>query len=164
MHFMRMLSDPLAARLAGFVRDIGVEVRDADLSDPTFLPGLDIRSGALLLDEARLLYPGDILHEAGHIAVADPEERKREKLKPTLGDEIATIAWSSAAARHLEIDPAIVFHEGGYRGSASAFVSNFAAGRYVGTPLLQYYGMTIEPRLAKAQGVEPFPFMLRWLR
>src|SRR5262249_47941140 len=31
--------------------------------EPTFLPGLDIRHGAILLDEARLSYPGDILHE-----------------------------------------------------------------------------------------------------
>jgi hypothetical protein len=43
-------------------------------------------------------------------------------------------------------------------------ISNFAAGRFVGTPLLQWYGMTFEPRLAQEQGVEPFPFMLKWLR
>ena len=113
--------------------------------------------GALLVDEERLLYPGDVLHEAGHIPVASPQERSRETLKPRGGDEIAAIAWSYAAARRLEIDPAIV---PGYRGSASAFISNFAAGRFVGTPLLQWYGMTFEPRLAQEQGVEPFPSML----
>ena len=159
-----MFSDPLVARMVSFVRSIGIEVRTADLVEPTFLPGLDIRFGTLLVDEKRLLYPGDLLHEAGHIAVADPEERKREKLEPTLGDEITTIAWSYAAARHLGIDPAIVFHPAGYRGSSSAFLENFAAGRYVGTPLLQCYGMTLEPKQARAQGLEPFPAMLRWVR
>ncbi|HEX8663640.1 MAG TPA: hypothetical protein VF744_06385 [Beijerinckiaceae bacterium] len=160
-----MFSDPLTARLAAFVGGIGIPVRKAELDKGTFLPGLGIRYGALLVDEARLLYPGDILHEAGHIAVASPEERGRETLKPTkLGDEIAAIAWSYAAVRHLGIDPAIVFHPAGYRGASSGFLSNFAAGRYVGTPLLQWYGMTLEPRQAASEGVEPYPAMRRWLR
>ena len=160
-----MFSDSLTARLAAFVGGIGIPVRKAELDDDTFLPGLAIRHGALLVDEARLLYPGDILHEAGHIAVASPEEREQETLKPKkLGDEIAAIAWSYAAACHLGIDPAIVFHPAGYRGASSAFLSNFAAGRYVGTPLLQWYGMTFEPRQAASEGVEPYPAMRRWLR
>ena len=159
-----MFSDPLIARMTSFVSGIGIGVRAADLIEPTFLPGLDIRFGTLVVDEARLLYPGDLLHEAGHIAVAAPEEREREKLKPTLGDEITAIAWSYAAACHLGIDPAIVFHPAGYRGASSAFLTNFAAGRYVGTPLLQCYGMTIEPKRALAEGSKPFPSMLRWVR
>ena len=117
-----------------------------------------------MVDEPRLLHPGDLLHEAGHIAIASLEERKREKFKPTLGDEITAIAWSYAAACHLGIDPAIVFHPAGYRGASSAFLTNFAAGRYVGTPLLQSYGMTVEPKRALAEGTKPFPWMLRWVR
>ncbi len=159
-----MFSDPLIARMASFVSGIGIEVRAEDLPGSTFLPGLDIRFGALVVDEPRLLHPGDLLHEAGHIAVASLEERKREKFKPTLGDEITAIAWSYAAACHLGIDPAIVFHPAGYRGASSAFLTNFAAGRYVGTPLLQCYGMTVEPKRALAEGTKPFPGMLRWVR
>ena len=143
---------------------MGVEVRAVALTEPTFLPGLDIRHGAILLDETRLTYPGDLLHEAGHIAVADPAERNQEKLSPNLGDEIATIAWSYAAALHLEIDPTIVFHAGGYRGASAVYVENFDAKRYVGVPLLQLYGMTVEPRFAAARQVDPFPHMLRWMR
>jgi len=96
--------------------------------------------------------------------VADPAERKQEKLSPNLGDEIATIAWSYAAALHLEIDPTIVFHAGGYRGASAAYIENFNAKRYVGVPLLQLYGMTVEPRFAAARQVDPFPHMLRWMR
>ena len=159
-----MACDSLLAKLAAFVRGMGVEVRAVALTEPTFLPGLDIRHGAILLDETRLTYPGDLLHEAGHIAVADPAERKQEKLSPNLGDEIATIAWSYAAALHLEIDPTIVFHAGGYRGASAAYIENFNAKRYVGVPLLQLYGMTVEPRFAAARQVDPFPHMLRWMR
>ena len=102
-------ADPLTGRLATFVRSIGIEMRAATLTGPTFLPGLEIRDGAILVDEARLTYPGDILHEAGHIAVADPAERHAPTLSPSPGDELATIAWSYAALRHLDIDPAVVF-------------------------------------------------------
>jgi len=159
-----MLSNPIAETLAAFARGIGIDVRAASLPEPTFLPGIDIRGGTVLVDESRLLYPGDILHEAGHIAVTDPAERGRPKLSPSDGDEMAALAWSYAAARHLEIDPAVVFHADGYRGGGANLVENFTSGRYIGVPLLQLYGMTVEPRHAAVRGVEPFPHMLRWSR
>src|SRR6202040_2202664 len=117
----------------------------------------------VLVDESRLAYPGDLLHEAGHIAVADPAERLQPTLSPSGGDEMATLAWSYAAARYLGIAAEIVFHPGGYKGGASSLLENFAAGRYIGVPLLHTYGMTVEPRLAAVRGIEPYPHMLRWL-
>jgi hypothetical protein len=45
-----MFSDPLIARMASFVSGIGIEVRVEDLPGSTFLPGLDIRFGALVVD------------------------------------------------------------------------------------------------------------------
>ena len=157
-------ADPLTERLVAFVRSVGIEVRATTLPDKTFLPGLDIRNGAILVDEERLTHPGDILHEAGHLAVADPAERLAPKLSPDGGDELTSIAWSYAALRHLDLDPAIVFHDRGYKGGAAALIENFAAGNYVGVPLLQVYGMAAEPKRAAASGVEPYPHMLRWLR
>jgi hypothetical protein len=159
-----MFADPLTERLATFVRGLGIEVRAAILPADTFLPGLDIRDGAILVDEARLAHPGDILHEAGHLAVTDPAERHAPHLSPNPGDELTAIAWSYAALRHLGIDPAIVFHAEGYKGGADAIIENFSAGRYFGVPLLQLYAMSCEPRLAAEKGVAPFPSMLRWLR
>jgi hypothetical protein len=159
-----MFADPLTERLATFVRGIGIAVRAATLPADTFLPGLDIRDGALLVDEARLAQPGDILHEAGHLAVADPIERKAPRLSPSAGDELTAIAWSYAALRYLDIDPAIVFHPDGYKGGAESIIENFTAGRYFGVPLLQLYGMSCEPHRAAEKGVVPFPAMLRWLR
>ncbi|MES2818302.1 MAG: hypothetical protein V4812_04865 [Pseudomonadota bacterium] len=40
----------------------------------------------------------------------------------------------------------------------------FSAGRFFGVPLLQWAGMTHEPKQAEAAGVEPFPAMRIWLR
>jgi hypothetical protein len=110
-----MFADPLTERLVAFVRGIGIEVRAAALPEKTFLPGLDIRHGAILIDAERLTYPGDILHEAGHLAVTDPAERSAPTLSPSAGDEMTSIAWSYAALRHLELDPAVIFHDDGYR-------------------------------------------------
>ena len=115
------------------------------------------------MDEARLTYPGDILHEAGHIAVADPAERNAPTLSPTPGDELTTIAWSYAALRHLDIDPAIVFHPA-FKGGGASIIENFTAGHYFGVPLLQLYGMSCEPHRAAENGVQPYPHMLRWMR
>ena len=159
-----MLTDPLSDRLARFVEGVGIPVRFVSLPEPTFLPGLDIRYGELLIDEERLLYPGDILHEAGHIAVSDPDERRQEKLDPGPGDEMATIAWSWAALCHLELPPEVVFHPDGYKGDADALIGNFSTGHYIGVPLLQLYGLSCEPHIAAEEGVAPYPHMLRWMR
>jgi len=159
-----MFADPLTERLAAFVRDSGLPLRAAALPADTLLPGLDIRDGAIVVDEARLAHPGDILHEAGHLAVTDPAERSVPRLSPSAGDEMASIAWSYAALRHLGLDPAIVFHPDGYKGGSAAIIENFGAGLYFGVPLLQLYAMSYEPRRAAEKGVPPFPHMLRWVR
>jgi hypothetical protein len=159
-----IFTDPLTERLVAFVRSIGIEVRTATLPEKTVLPGLDIRDGAILIDEARMTHPGDILHEAGHLAVTDPARRNAPQLSPTPAEEMTSIAWSYAALRYLELDPAIVFHDRGYKGGAAALIENFTAGNYFGVPLLQFYGMAVEPKRAAAIGVEPYPHMLRWLR
>jgi hypothetical protein len=159
-----MFTNPLTERLADFVRNIGIDVRTGSLPAKTFLPGLDIQFGTVVVDEQRLSNPGDILHEAGHIAVSDPATRSTPTLSPTDGEEIATLAWSYAALTFLGLDPAVVFHPDGYKGGSASLIENFTAGRMIGVPLLQYFGMTLEPRQAAEQGIEPFPHMLRWLR
>jgi hypothetical protein len=157
-------ADPLTERLVAFVRGIGIEVRATTLPEKTVLPGLDIRHGAILVDETRMTHPGDILHEAGHLAVTDPAERNVPQLSPTPAEEMTSIAWSYAALCHLALDAAIVFHADGYKGEAASLIENFTAGRYFGVPLLQTYGMAVEPKRAVAIGAEPYPHMLRWLR
>ena len=149
--------------LVDFGRGIGIAVHQTAV-ESGFLPGLDIARGTVLLDDARLLYPGDILHEAGHIAVASPEERGRETLEPTPADKMTAIAWSYAAALHLGLEAGLVFHDHGYKGGGASIRENFTTGRYFGVPLLQLYGMAIEPQRATEGGPAPYPHMLRWLR
>ena len=47
---------------------------------------------------------------------------------------------------------------------SAAIIEAFEAGHYFGVPLLQFYGMSYEPRQAAAKAVPPFPHMLRWMR
>ncbi len=159
-----MFSDSLVIKLATFVRSIGIKVEACPIDWKSRFPGLDIRQGAVLVDESRLIHPGNILHEAGHIAVHDPALRSDPKFSPTKGEELGTLAWSYAAAVHLGLGAEVVFYPGSYTGWATALIENFAEGRYIGTPWLQRYGMAFEPRLATERGVEPYPHMIRWLR
>jgi hypothetical protein len=159
-----MFANPLTEKLAAFVRGIGIGVRAATLDGPTFFPGVDIQYGAILIDETRLAHPADILHEAGHIAVTDPAERHQFRLSPNGGEEMATLAWSYAAALHLGIPADVLFHPEQHNGNSQMLIDNFTAGRHIGLPLLQWFGMTVEPRQAAERGVEPFPHMLRWVR
>jgi hypothetical protein len=166
---MTRFSDPLTNRLAGFLTEIGIEVVAADLPD-TFLPGLALDGGRLLVDEQRLDYPGDMLHEAGHIAVAPGWARPQltgDIDVPGLdtGDlEWAAIPWSYAAALAAGIDPRLVFHEGGYHGKSAGLLSNFELGVPIGLHHLVAAGMTATGPQAEELGAEPYPHMLRWLR
>ena len=59
-----MFGSPLVQTLANFVRRVGTDVHAASSLLPTNFPGLGIQHGAILIDESRVVYPGDILHEA----------------------------------------------------------------------------------------------------
>ncbi|TGE25563.1 hypothetical protein E5K00_10355 [Hymenobacter aquaticus] len=150
--------DPLLT----FVRAIGLEVREASLEgQKTFLPGLLIDRGALVVDRQRLLYPGDILHEAGHIAVTPAAERPRlldnvtENHPEKEGDEMAVLCWSYAASRALDLPPEVVFHPHGYKNESQWLIDNFQSGQNIGLPLLVWMGLTT---------TDAFPRMTRWLR
>ncbi len=155
-------ADPLTDQIAVFLRGIGIGVSAATLEGPTPCPGVIARRGVLHVDAARLAWPGDLLHEAGHVAICDPARRGAlDDVGDDPAEEMAAIAWSYAAARQLGLDPAIVFHEGGYRGWSEALIEGFAQGGAPGVPMLQWFGMTLA---ARAAATPPFPHMLRWLR
>ena len=158
-------SNDITTGILTFLDRIGIAVVLEAIPGDTFLPAMAIRDGALVVDLARLTHPGDLLHEAGHIAVTDPAAR------PTLGDvtpdggeEMAAIAWSYAAARAIGIDPRIVFHDHGYRDGGAHLAALFDAGDYLALPLLQWFGMAYDAPTAAAHGAAPFPQMQRWLR
>jgi hypothetical protein len=155
-------ADPLVARIVGFLRSIGIPVEGATLEDETFLPGIAVVDGGLRLDASRLDWPGDLLHEAGHVACGDPA--RREGVSDDPGEEMAALAWSFAAATHLGLDPSVPFHQGGYRGEGASLAETFSRGGYVGVPMLAMWGLTREPHRAKTAGAPPYPHMLAWRR
>jgi hypothetical protein len=152
-----------------FLGSVGINVVMRPINHHTFLPGLELEDGRLIIDTEKLLYPGDILHEAGHLATMPPELRKT--MSDTLpnndlnqGGEMMALAWSYAACIHLDIDPVIVFHADGYKGEGENIIKNFAEGRYIGLPLLQWAGMCYDGLKARELNKQPYPKMIRWLR
>lgn len=155
--------DPDIARIVAFLERVGIPVAVEPVTD-SLLPGATVRDGGLVFDPA-LPYPGDLLHEAGHIAVTDPA------LRPTLtevssdpAEEMAAIAWSYAAALAAGVDPALVFHDHGYRGGGGYLIPALTSENPVGVPMLQVYGMTGLARNAADLGLPVYPAMARWLR
>ncbi|HKE24897.1 MAG TPA: hypothetical protein VKB88_21190, partial [Bryobacteraceae bacterium] len=100
------------------------------------MPGIHVEHGVRLVDEGRLLYPGDLLHDAGHLAVTP--SALRGPLSGTAGDEageeMAAIAWSYAAALHLKLDLTVVFHADGYQGGSHNIITTFSQRPYAGVP------------------------------
>jgi hypothetical protein len=156
----------VTAQMIEFIRWVGLPVELGEVDAEAFLPGIAIAKGGLSIDPARLRYPGDLLHEAGHLAMLTGAERSlcSARLPVDGGQEMGAIAWSYAAAMHLGLDAAVVFHSDGYKGGADSLLSNFQGGHYLGVPYLQWLGLSWEPHQAAARGVAAYPAMLRWLR
>ena len=158
----RPFDRPETASIIAFLREIGIAVAVESLPD-SFLPGLTIRDGGLVVDPERLKWPGDLLHEAGHIAVTEPEKRPGlSAIADDPGEEMAAIAWSWAAAKAIGLAPQILFHED-YRGDGKNLAENFSDGRDVGVPLLVWFEMTGGWKPSEP-GRAAYPAMDRWLR
>lgn len=159
----------LLKKIYTFLTEIGINITEAAIQEPSFLPGLQIKNGTLIIDVTQLKYVGDILHEAGHIAIVPYNERIHLNeadiaLRPNReAEEMMTIAWSYAAATALDIDPYIVFHDNGYKGGGSYLADNFNQGRYIGVPMLQWKGMAIEKRNDDNNDLPIYPKMIHWL-
>ncbi len=165
-----MFKNPLTQKLATFLIEIGLEVIPTKFNRETFLPGILIKDGKILVDEENLQFPGDLLHEAGHLAVAPANVRNRLSDEVELPEfnmdsiESAAMIWSYAAALHLEIDPRIVFHKSGYKGNAESLLFNFSLRVFLGVNVLEEAEMTVTGEKANKLNIAPFPKMLKWLR
>lgn len=149
-------------RIVAFVERIGIPVREGAVAGDSFLPAVSVIAGAVVYDPARLQWPGDILHEAGHIAVM-PAEARGGEVPDDSGLELAAMAWSYAAAIAIGIDPGVVFHAGGYHGRGPGLAQSYALGLYIGLPELVAAGMAHSPQTAP-EGAPVYPAMVRWLR
>jgi len=157
-------------RITEFLESIDIKIQYQTLEADTFLPGLLIDKNCIYVDKDKLKNPGDILHEAGHIAVVPAEDRKHLSAERIVerenhqAEEMMAIAWSYAACKHLEIDPYYVFHEEGYNGGGNYIADQFNEGRYFGVPMLQYLGMTVDTKMAEKTDRPAYPVMIKWLR
>lgn len=164
------MEDQYLEHSINFIRSIGIPVVHRSIAEATFLPGILIEAGSLIIDREQLQYPGDVLHEAGHIASVPGSERATLNgdsiaARPDRGaEEMMAIAWSFAACKHLGIDPYFVFHDEGYKGGGREMADQFEEGKYFGVPMLQYAGMTAEPRQSEQLNLPAYPLMAKWLR
>jgi hypothetical protein len=164
-------SDEMATfeKCVGFLNWIGIEIIFSKMDTNGFLPGFLIEKGMLIIDRDLLQHPGDILHEAGHIAVVPAAERPGLTEKTMIqrknreAEEMMAIAWSYAACIHLRIDPDFVFHEAGYRGGSSFITDSCSDKSYFGLPMLQGIGLTADEKNAQRLNIPSYPHMIKWL-
>ncbi|HTF03831.1 MAG TPA: hypothetical protein VK826_07380 [Bacteroidia bacterium] len=148
-----------------FLEEIGIVLREGEVPEGSFLPGVTIVMGEVVYDKNKLLYPGDILHEAGHVALLEPAERSvlsgnvAEADKGKAGYEIGVLLWTWAAIQKTGIPPEVVFHPDGYKDESDWLIENFQSRKHIGLPLLVWMKMA---RNANEPG--GFPEMVNWLR
>lgn len=153
-----------------FLNSIGIETSYRKIGSKSFLPGLLINKGTIIIDTDALEHPGDILHEAGHIAVVPAADRSRLSEKFIIGrknremEEIMAIAWSYAACIHLQIDPYFVFHEQGYRNGREYITDSCSNKSYIGLTMLEKIGLTTNEKNAQRLHIPSYPHMIKWLR
>ncbi|MEA5461199.1 hypothetical protein VB796_19200 [Arcicella sp. LKC2W] len=157
--------------ILSFLERIGIPVQITTLTSEMSLPGILINNGSLQIDLAQLKFPGDLLHEAGRIALAPsavrsslshPIESQLDFDVPT--NSMMTIGWSYAAAIEANIPLEVLFHPEGYKGQNDSILFGFQSGQYIGLPMLQWLGMAFDAQNAAQHGVQPFPSIQKWFR
>jgi hypothetical protein len=158
-----------------FIADIGLQIAEADLPHDTFLPGIALRAGGLIVDRTKLLWPGDLLHEAGHLAVlpadirANAEDDLVDAVEVEHAGEQEAMAWAYAAAKAVGIPVGVLIHDGGYKGRSADILSMYEFGIYPGLRGLCAIGLAFSPGFTPAGSALQsdhlhYPNMLRWLR
>ena len=153
-----------AGRILDFLGTVGIEVVAGEIGD-SLLNSMTVRHGTIIVDPAIPAWPGDLLHDAGHVAMTEPSMRKQlDKVSDDPAEEMGAIAWSVAAAIAIDIPLETIFHEAGYKGASQNYIDSFRNDPSIGVPFLAWLGMTAEPRWAAERGIAAFPAMQRWLR
>ena len=153
-----------------FIVRVGIDIAVAPLPVDTFLPGIELRGGGIVVDAEKLVWPGDLLHEAGHLAVLPAVLRKEaHEDQPNVAEiehagELEAMAWAWAAAVELGLPADVLIHAGGYNGKSGDLLQMYAFGVYPGLKGLCETGMTAAPGFTRDCGLAHYPRMLRWLR
>ncbi len=149
-----------------FLRSLGFAVDFAPVPDAPGLPGIAVDRGKVFVDREQMVGVGDLLHEAGHLAVMSPKRRcaASGRFNSGMAEEMMAQAWSYAAARHLGLDPALVFHEHGYGSGGGAWlVEAFANGGTPGVPGLCWLNLTSHKCGGQEIPGSLYPAMIAWI-
>lgn len=163
-----------------FLSRIGIQLSFTCETPASFVPGVWINNEQIYCNCEQLRCVGDLLHEAGHLAVTPQEMRARwlpggfdfhgiEDLSPLLkdgtenplshrlinGDEQAAITWSYAAAIEIGIDVYDMHLDTDFDGEWEPTVLSLQLKCHAGVNNLQRIKMTTK---------QIFPKMLRWLQ
>lgn len=170
---------------ATFLDRIGIPVILSPGADG-FLPGIRILGGSILVTAADDGLAGDLLHEAGHVAVVPALFRPLidddvSGLEPAFGEYIEAhpdgfsypedpvcrgiiqsgeqeaAAWSYAAAVAAGIDPWLPFSKG-FNDEGRDVLERMRIRQHYGINGLAAGGMT------RLRGADAFPSMIRWLQ
>lgn len=167
-------------RVATWLNSIGLVTKPGKRSDQSFMRGIWFDCGCIVYDPDEA-HPGDLLHEAGHLAIVPARFRHFVKgeieeslashyddyLKSTVDCEDATlqaiiqsgdaeaIAWSYAASLACCVDPWLCFVNG-FDGEAESVFQAIKLGCHPGINGLRASGMLTS--------VRDFPHLVRWLQ
>ena len=167
-----------------FLHDIGIAIHPVDdLLLDEFIPGVRIVKGEILYSKKTPISFGDILHEAGHVAIIPDIFRMQidgdvdrclepiidewfEKNPDSFGEtenlvsrallqcgDAEATAWSFAAARHIGLPTAELYPAASYDGEWPAIEIMLREGMHFGINGLAAAGMTRQ---------RAFPEMTRW--
>lgn len=149
--------------ISAFIREKGIEIKESDDEPGIFFPGIAIRNGVLVINRKQMLYPGDLLHEAGHIAVAEDRPALNGDVRAGRpgkeGEEMSVMLWTYAACLNLNIPAEIVFHADGYKGESQWIIEQYCNGNYIGLPLLVWMGLAHDSQIEGG-----FPKMIKWVK
>jgi len=162
-----------AAAAVDFVRSIGISVSEGVAADlkGSFVPGVRIAAGGLIVD-IETVFPGDVLHEAGHLAII-PEQFRHladgtlravfnamtQHLKDNpmaiaawpedrvcrgilQSGEAEAAAWQYAAAQHIGLPDEWLFPPESFQGEPEDTLLRLKANQYFGINGLQSAGWT----------------------
>lgn len=181
-----------AYRAIEFVRSIGLSVTtvDDELSG-SFVPGIRVEAGGLLVNLEKV-FPGDVLHETGHLAVMPGQFRPKAKgtLNAVFRDmtdhleanpeglgmwpedptcrailqcaDPEATAWQYAAAQHIGLPDEWLFPEGSFEGNSKEILLGLKMSSYMGINGLQAAGWTKLRALARAP-LPVYPKLAFWL-
>jgi hypothetical protein len=155
-------------KITRFLIKIGIGYHISEEYYDSFLDGVLIENGKLKINPKKLISVGDVLHEAGHLACIPSNLRPRanDDISKSVGEEytceMAVIAWTVAAAIHLDIPLVEVFNKGGYKGEGEWILGQYNSKVYIGLPLLQWLGLAAYEDELIENEILPYPVMLRW--